>query len=71
VERDFEQMAIPSRWQHWVDELLLSLLYWQEQLSHTPGPGQKAQVAQALKVTQDPFERHPCTGRLTPEVLAD
>ena len=31
----------------------------------------KAQIALALKVIQEAFERHPCTGRLRPEVLAD
>ena len=40
-------------------------------LSHTRCPGQKAQIAQALKVIQDAFERHPCTERLGPAVLAD
>ena len=30
----------------------------------------KAQVARALQAVQNAFARHPCTGRLTPEVLA-
>ena len=49
---------------------MLPLMYWQEQLSRTRCLAQKAQIAQALKTMQDAFERHPCTGRLGPEVLA-
>ena len=70
VERDLEDMALSSRWKHWVDELLLPLMYWQEQLSRPRCPGQKAQLAFALQAMQEEFERHPCTGRLGPEVLA-
>jgi DNA-binding transcriptional ArsR family regulator len=70
VERDLEHMALPPRWKHWVDELLLPLMYWQHHVSHTRCPGQKAQIARALKAIQEAFERHPCTQRLGPEVLA-
>jgi hypothetical protein len=71
VWHDLEQMALPPRWKQWVDELLLPLMYWQEQLSRTRCPGQKAQMALALQAIQDAFERHPCTQRLAPQVLAD
>ena len=64
-------MALTPRWKQWVDELLLPLMYWQEQLSRTRCPGQKAQMALALQAIQDAFERHPCTQRLAPQVLAD
>jgi hypothetical protein len=70
VWHDLEHMAMPPRWTQWVEELLLPLMYWQEQLSRTRCPEQKAQIARALHTVQDAFERHPCTGRLTPEVLA-
>jgi Family of unknown function (DUF6399)/IclR helix-turn-helix domain len=70
VWHDLEHMAMPPRWQQWVDEVLLPLMYWQEQLSRTRCPEHKAQVARALQAVQDAFERHPCTGRLGPEVLA-
>ena len=70
VWHDWEHMAMPPRWTQWVEELLLPLLYWQEQLSRTRCPEQKAQIARALQAVQDAFERHPCTRRLTPEVLA-
>jgi hypothetical protein len=70
VGRDLEQLALTPRWQQWVEELLLPLLYWQQQLSRTRCLVHKAQIAQALKTIQDAFERHPCTRRLGPEVLA-
>ena len=70
VGHDLEHMALPLRWKQWVDELLLPLMYWSEQLSHTRCPRQKAEVLQALRAVQDAFERHPCTQRLGPEVLA-
>ncbi len=71
VGKDLEQMALTPRWKQWIDELLLPLMYWQEHLSHTRCPGQKAKIARGLEAIQDAFERHPCTQRLTPEVLAD
>jgi hypothetical protein len=70
VWHDVEHMAMPPRWTQWVEELLLPLMYWQEQRSRARCPEQKAQVVQALQTIQDAFERHPCTVQLTPEVLA-
>ncbi len=70
VWHDLEHMAMPPRWAQWVEELLLPLMYWHEQLSRTRNRGQKAQIAPALRAVQEAFERHPCTGRLAPEVLA-
>jgi hypothetical protein len=70
VWHDLEHMAMTPRWTQWVEELLLPLMYWQEQLSRTRCPEQKAQIARMLQAVQDAFERHPCTGQLAPEVLA-
>ena len=70
VWHDLEHMAMPPRWKQWVDELLLPLMYWHEQLSRTRCPEQKAQIARALQAIQDAFARHPCTRQLKPEVLA-
>ena len=70
VRHDLAHMAMPPRWTQWVEELLLPLMYWQEQLSRTRCPGQKAQIALVLQAVQEAFERHPCTGQLAPEVLA-
>ena len=70
VRQDLAHIAMTPRWTTWVEELLLPLMYWKEQLSRTRGPAQKAQIALVLQAVQEAFERHPCTGQLTPEVLA-
>jgi len=41
VEHDLEDIALTASWKDWVDECLLPLMYWQEQLSRTRCPGQK------------------------------
>src|SRR5262245_31751681 len=70
VWHDLEHMAMTPRWTQWVEELLLPLLYWQAHLARTRCPDQKAQIARVLQAVQEAFERHPCTERLAPEVLA-
>jgi hypothetical protein len=70
VHQDLTQMAMTPRWTQWVEELLLPLMYWQEQLARTRCPEQKAQIARVLQAVAEAFERHPCTRKLTAEVLA-
>jgi hypothetical protein len=70
VRQDLAQLAMPPRWTQWAEEVLLPLMYWQEQLHRTRSPVQKAQIALVLQAVEDAFARHPCTRRLTPEVLA-
>ena len=70
VHQDLAQMAMTPKWTQWADELLLPLMYWQEQLRRTRCPGQKAQIALVLQAVEEAFERHPCTRKLTAEVLA-
>jgi Family of unknown function (DUF6399)/IclR helix-turn-helix domain len=70
VHQDLTQMAMTPRWAHWADELLLPLMYWHEQLHRTRCPGHKAQIALVRQAVAEAFEQHPCTRRLTPEVLA-
>ena len=70
VRQDLAQIAMPPRWTQWVEALLLPLRYWQAQRSRTRGPAQKAQITLVLQAVQEACERHPCTGQLTPEVLA-
>ena len=69
VQQEVAQMAMTPRWTTWVDTLLLPLRYWKAQLARTRCPAQKAQIARVLQALQEAFERHPCTGQLTPEVL--
>ncbi len=70
VHQDLTQMAMTPRWSQWADELLLPLMYWHEQLRRTRCPEQKAQIALVLQAVAEAFERHPCTQKLTAEVLA-
>jgi hypothetical protein len=70
VRQDLDQIAMTPRWSTWAEELLLPLLYWQEQRSRTRCPEQKAQIALVLQAVQEAFARHPCTRQLTSEVLA-
>jgi hypothetical protein len=70
VHQDLAQMAMTPKWTQWADELLLPLMYWHEQLRRTRCPGQKAQIALVLQAVEEAFERHPCTLKLTAEVLA-
>ena len=70
VRQDLTQLAMTPMWTTWVEECLLPLMYWQEQLRRTRCPGQKAQIALVLRAVEEAFERHSCTRQLKPEVLA-
>jgi hypothetical protein len=70
VRQDLTQLAMTPRWTQWAEDVLLPLMYWQEQLRHTRHPVQKAQVALVLRAVAEVFARHPCTLKLTAEVLA-
>jgi len=70
VRQDLAQMAMTPRWTQWVEDVLLPLMYWRDQLSRTRCPDHKAQIARVLQAVQEAFERHPCTRQLTAEVLA-
>jgi hypothetical protein len=70
VRQDLAQMVMTPRWEQWAKDLLLPLMYWQEQLRRTRYPGQKAQIALVLQALEEAFERHVCTRQLKPEVLA-
>ena len=69
VRQDLQQMAMTPRWQQWVEEVLLPLMYWQAQRSRTRSRSQKAQIAFVLPLVQEAFERHPCTALLIAEML--
>src|SRR4029434_7583398 len=43
VRQDLTQLAMTPRWTQWAEDVLLPLMYWQEQLRRTRCPGQKAQ----------------------------
>jgi hypothetical protein len=71
VRQDLTQLAMTPEWSQWAQEVLLPLMYWQEQLRRTRHAGQKAQIALVLQTVEEAFERHPCTCQLKPELLAD
>jgi len=70
VRQDLTQLAMTPRWTQWAEDVLLPLMYWQEQLRRTRHPGHKAQMALVLQAVEEVFERHRCTRQLQPEVLA-
>jgi hypothetical protein len=69
VRQDLTQLAMTPRWTQWAEDVLLPLMYWQEQRRRTRCPGQKAQIALVLQAVEETFARHPCTRQLKPEVL--
>jgi hypothetical protein len=69
VWQDLQQVALTPMWTRWVEELLLPLMYWQEQLSRTRCPRRKAKLLQALEAVQGAFDRHPITQQLASDVL--
>ena len=71
VRQDLAQLAMTPRWTQWAEEVLLPLMYWQEQLHRTRHLEQKAQIALVLQTLEEAFEQHSCTRQLTPELLAD
>jgi hypothetical protein len=69
VRQDLTQLAMTPRWTQGAEDVLLPLMYWQEQLRRTRHPGHKAQIALVLQAVEEVFERHPCTRPLKPELL--
>jgi len=71
VWRDRQPMALTPLWKQWIEEVLLPLVYWQQQAARTRCPRRKAQILQACKAVQAVFAMHPMTQQLASEVLAD
>ena len=71
VRQDLAPLAMTPRWSQWAEEVLLPLMYWQEQFRRTRHRAQKAQIALVLKACEEAFERHSCTRQLQPELLSD
>jgi hypothetical protein len=70
VRQDLTQLAMTPRWSRWAEDVLLPLMYWQEQLRRTRHPVQKAQITLVLQAVEEAFEWHPCTRQLRAELLA-
>src|SRR5437660_435670 len=69
VWQDMQQVTLTPMWTSWIEEVLLPLMYWQQQVSRTRCPRRKAMLCQALKAVQDAFDRHPIPRQLAPDVL--
>src|SRR6266581_3701409 len=69
VWQDMQQVTLTPMWTRWIEEVLLPLMYWQQQVSRTRCPRRKARLFQALEAVQDAFDRHPITRQLAPDVL--
>src|SRR2546428_13997000 len=67
--QDMQQVTLTPMWTRWIEEVLLPLMYWQQQVSRTRCPRRKAKLLQALEAVQDAFDRHPITRQLAPDVL--
>ncbi len=65
------QVSLTPEWRQWIADLLLPLMYWQEQLSHTRCPRRKAKLLGVLTAVAEAFETHPLTQQLAPDVLSD
>jgi hypothetical protein len=71
VWQDMQQMTLTPMWTRWIEEVLLPLMYGQQQVSRTRCPRRKAKLLQALEAVQDTFDRHPITRQLGPDVLEE
>jgi hypothetical protein len=71
VWRDLQPVALTPLWTQWIEEVLLPLMYWQQQAARTRCPRRKAKILQTCKAVQAAFEMHPMTQQLAPGVLAD
>jgi len=71
VWHDVQHIALTPMWKRWVQEVLLPLMYWQQQAARTRCPRRKAKMLQALQALQAAFETHPITPQLAPDILSD
>jgi hypothetical protein len=70
VHQDLEPFRLSPRWQQWVHECLLPMVYWATQVPRTRCRRRKAKIQEALDAVRAAFEQHPITQRLAPHVLA-
>jgi hypothetical protein len=71
VHRDLEPFLLTPRWQQWVHECLLPMVYWAHQVPRTRCRRRKAKLQEALEAIRIAFAQHPITQRLAPHVLAE
>lgn len=71
VHQDLEPFRLSSRWQQWVHECLLPMVYWAHQVPRTRCRRRKAKLQEGWEAVRMAFELHPITRRLTPLVLTE
>jgi Family of unknown function (DUF6399)/IclR helix-turn-helix domain len=71
VHQDLEPFLLSPRWQQWVYECLLPMVYWDYQVGRTRCRRRKAAMQAAWQAAQAAFDRHTITQRLVPHVLAE
>ena len=71
VRQDLEPLCLSPRWQQWVCERLLPMVYWAYQVPRTRCRRRKAKIQEALEAVRAAFERHTISQRLAPSVLAE
>jgi len=71
VHQDLEPFLLAPKWQQWVHEYLLPMVYWATQVPRTRCRRRKAKMQEALEAVRVAFEQHPITQRLAPDILAE
>lgn len=70
VHQDLEPFFLAPKWQQWVHECLLPMVYWAYQVPRTRCRRRKAKIQEALEAVRVVLAQHPITQRLAPHVLA-
>ena len=71
VNQDLEPFVLSPRWRQWVDECLLPMVYWDQQVARTRCRRRKATMQAAWEAVRAAFDQHAITQRLAPHVLAE
>jgi hypothetical protein len=71
VHQDLEPFLLSPKWQQWVHECLLPMVYWAYQIPRTRCRRRKAKIQEAWEAVRTAFEQHTITQRLAPQVLAE
>ena len=71
VNQDLEPFVLSPRWRQWVDECLLPMVYWDQQVARTRCRRRKAKIQAAWEAVRAAFDQHAITQRLAPHMLAD
>ena len=71
VQQDLAPFRLSPRWQQWVRECLLPMVYWATQVPRTRCRRRRAKIQEALDPVCAAFAQHPSTQRLAPQVLAE